>query len=67
VETKPIWITEWNEAASARSQGQPVQLGEKKGIVSRKSKEQEARQRWTRREFFEVERTIAKEWRKSLA
>ena len=41
-------------------------MGEKKGIVYRKSKEQEALQRWTRREFLEVERTIAKEWRKSL-
>lgn len=50
----------------AMAQGEPVQLGEKKGIVYRKSKEQEALQRWTRREFLEVERTIAKEWRRSL-
>lgn len=50
----------------AMAHGEPVQLGEKKGIVYRKSKEQEALQRWTRREFLEVERTIAKEWRRSL-
>jgi hypothetical protein len=50
----------------AMAQGEPVQLGEKKGIVYRKTKEQEALQRWTHREFLEVERTIAKEWRRSL-
>ncbi len=50
----------------AMAHAEPVQLGEKKGIVYRKSKEQEALQRWTHREFLEVERTIAKEWRRSL-
>jgi hypothetical protein len=50
----------------AMAHGESVQLGEKKGIVYRKSKEQEALQRWTRREFLEVERTTAREWRRSL-
>jgi len=50
----------------AMAHGEPVQLGDKKGIVYRKSKEQEALERWTRREFLEVERTIAKDWRKAL-
>jgi hypothetical protein len=50
----------------AMAHGEPVQLGDKKGIVYRKSKEQEALERWTHREFLEVERTIAKDWRKSL-
>jgi hypothetical protein len=31
--------------------GRPVQLGENKGIVFRRSPEQEALERWTRREF----------------
>jgi hypothetical protein len=50
----------------AMAHGESVQLGEKKGIVYRKSKEQEALQRWTRREFLEVERTTAREWRRAL-
>jgi hypothetical protein len=50
----------------AMAHGEPVQLGEKKGVVYRKSKEQEALERWTRREFLEVERSMAKAWRKSL-
>ena len=50
----------------AMAHGEPVQLGEKKGLVYRKSKEQEALERWTKRQFLEVERNIAKEWRRSL-
>jgi hypothetical protein len=50
----------------AMAGGEPVQLGEKKGIVYRKSPEQEALERWTRREFLEIERNIAKGWRRSL-
>lgn len=50
----------------AMAHGEPVQLGEKKGVVYRRSKEQEALERWTHRQFLEVERNIAKEWRRSL-
>ena len=41
--------------------GESVQLGDKKGFVFRRSPEAEALERWTRREFLEVERNIAKE------
>jgi hypothetical protein len=44
----------------AMAHGEPVQLGDKKGVVFRKSKEQEALERWTKRQFLEVERNIAK-------
>jgi len=46
--------------------GEPVQLGEKKGVIYRRSQEQEALERWSHRHFLEVERNIAKEWRRSL-
>ena len=50
----------------AMAQGEPAQLGDKKGVVYRKSKEQEALERWTKRQFLDVERNIAKQRRKSL-
>jgi hypothetical protein len=46
--------------------GEPVQLGDKKGFVFHKSPEAEALERWTKREFLDVERNIAKQWRRSL-
>jgi hypothetical protein len=46
--------------------GEPVQLGDQKGIIFRRSKEAEALSRWTGRHFLEVERNVAKEWRRSL-
>jgi hypothetical protein len=46
--------------------GEPAQLGDKKGFVFRRSPEAEALERWTKREFLEVERNIAKEWRRSM-
>lgn len=46
--------------------GEPVQLGEKKGFVFKQSPEAEALARWTKREFLDVERNIAKQWRRSL-
>jgi len=46
--------------------GEPVRLGDKKGFVFRRSPEAEAFERWTRREFLEIERNIAKEWRRAL-
>jgi len=50
----------------AMAHGEPVQLGEKKGVIYRRSQEQEALERWSNRHFLEVERNIAKEWRRSL-
>jgi hypothetical protein len=46
--------------------GTPVQLGEKKGVVFQRSPEQEALQRWTHREFLELERNVARQWRRAL-
>src|SRR5256885_13952924 len=40
--------------------GEAVQLGDKKGVVFRKSNEQEALERWTKRQFLDVERNMAK-------
>jgi hypothetical protein len=50
----------------AISHGIPVQLGDRQGVVFKQSKEQEAVDRWAKREFLDVERHIAKEWRRSL-
>jgi hypothetical protein len=48
------------------SHGEPVQLGDKRGIVFRRSPEEEALERWTRGEFLEVERCHAKVWRRAI-
>jgi hypothetical protein len=47
--------------------GIPVQLGDNKGMIFQQSKEEEALDRWSRREFLDLERTIAKVWRKALS
>jgi hypothetical protein len=46
--------------------GKSVQLGDRKGMIFQQTKEQEAMQRWTAREFLAAERGIAKWWRRSL-
>jgi len=46
--------------------GRPVQLGDQKGMIFRQSKEEEAFARWTAHEFLDVERQIAKWWRRTL-
>lgn len=46
--------------------GKPVQLGDKKGIIFQRSPEEEALQRWSHREFLQVERAFAKNWRNSI-
>jgi len=46
--------------------GKPVQLGDKKGIIFQRSPEDEALQRWSHREFLQVERSFAKNWRNSI-
>jgi hypothetical protein len=47
--------------------GQPMELEGRTGIVFRQSPEEEAFSRWQRREFLEIERTIAKAWRHALS
>ena len=46
--------------------GQPVQLGDRTGIIYQESDEAKAFQRWSNRQFLEVERDIAKRWRRGL-
>jgi hypothetical protein len=46
--------------------GKAVELEGKKGMVFQASPEEEALQRWGRREFLSVERAFAKEWRAAL-
>jgi hypothetical protein len=43
-----------------------LQLNEKRGVMFRNTPEAEALSRWREREFLEVERNIAKAWRRSL-
>jgi len=46
--------------------GRDVQLGDKKGVIFERSPEAEAVSRWSKREFLELERNIAKQWRRAL-
>lgn len=46
--------------------GRFVQLGDKTGVVYQQTAEAEAFMRWSRREFLDVERGIAKQWRRAL-
>jgi hypothetical protein len=54
----------WHRPALAG--GRRVQLGDQKGVVFQRSPEAEALARWTERQFLEVERNAAKQWRRSL-
>jgi hypothetical protein len=47
--------------------GEKVELGESKGIVFRRTEEEEALRRWKKKEFLGVEREIAKVWRQSIS
>jgi hypothetical protein len=47
--------------------GKPVQLGDSKGMFFQRSEEEEALNRWTHREFIELERGFAKKWRNALS
>ena len=49
------------------AQGELVELGDSKGMIVRESEEEQAFRRWSRHEFFELERQIAKGWRQMLA
>jgi hypothetical protein len=46
--------------------GKAVELEGKKGMLYRRDPESEALSRWRQRQFLEVERNIAKGWRRSL-
>ncbi|MGB6874454.1 MAG: hypothetical protein WBD87_00330 [Candidatus Acidiferrales bacterium] len=46
--------------------GRHVQLGDKKGVIFEHSPEAEAVSRWCKREFLELERNIARQWRRAL-
>lgn len=46
--------------------GKHVQFGDKKGVVFERSPEAEAVSRWEKREFLDLERNIARRWRRAL-
>jgi hypothetical protein len=46
--------------------GRHVQLGDKKGVIFEPSPEAEAVSRWGKREFLELERNSARQWRRAL-
>jgi hypothetical protein len=46
-----------------RESGRPVTTGDMKGVVFRASEEEEAVNRWQKREFLDLERQQAKNWR----
>lgn len=49
------------------SGGQVKELGGKTGIIFEQSPEEEAFQRWQRKEFLQLERLLAKTWRQGLS
>lgn len=55
------------DARIRRAGGEVVQLNDQQGMVYRMSKEEEAFNRWQRREFLDLERQIAKVWRLSVS
>ena len=49
-----------------RDRGQPVMTGDSKGLLFRASEEEEAVRRWAERDFLDLERQIAKQWRRMI-
>lgn len=49
------------------SGGQAVMLDEQKGVIFHEAPEQEAFNRWQRKQFLELERMTAKKWRRALS
>lgn len=47
--------------------GQPVMLGDSKGLIFRECPEEEALRRWQAGEFLQIERSTAKAWRRALS
>lgn len=50
-----------------RAGGQLVELNGQKGIIYQMSREEEALNRWQRGEFLDLERQIAKKWRRDVS
>ena len=50
-----------------RFAGKTVQLGDSKGMIFQPSEEEQAVQRWARHEFLDLERQIAKGWRRMIS
>jgi len=50
-----------------RAGGRHVQLGNSRGMIFKASQEEEAVHRWDRREFLNLEREIAKSWRRMIS
>lgn len=55
------------EVCVPRAGGRMVELDGKKGVFYEQSKEEEALSRWYNHEFLDVERQIAKTWRRELS
>jgi hypothetical protein len=55
------------DARIKRSDDTVVQLNDQQGVIYKASKEEEAFVRWQRGEFLDLERQIAKEWRKAVS
>ena len=49
-----------------RNRGEPVMTGDSKGVLFRESEEEEAVRRWAERDFLDLERQIAKQWRRMI-
>lgn len=49
-----------------RARGEPVMTGDSKGVLFRESEEEEAVRRWAAREFLDLERQVAKQWRRMI-
>lgn len=47
--------------------GQPVMLGDSKGLIFRECPEEETLRRWQAGEFVQIERSTAKAWRRALS
>lgn len=55
------------DARIRRADGTVVHLNDRQGVIYKSSKEEEAFIRWQRGEFLDLERQIAKEWRKGVS
>jgi hypothetical protein len=49
-----------------RIRGEPVMTGDSKGVLFREGEEEEAVRRWAERDFLDLERQIAKQWRRMI-
>ncbi len=49
-----------------RERGEPVMTGDSKGLLFQASEEEEAVRRWEARQFLDLERQSAKQWRRAI-